>query len=39
MNKSSAGCVPTGKSSYFSIEMPQAQSITSLVLMEDIFFF
>ncbi len=39
MNKSLAGWVPTGKSGYFSIEMPQAQSITSLVLMEDFFFF
>lgn len=38
INTSSAGWVPTGKSGYFSIEMPQAQSITSLVLMEDIFF-
>lgn len=37
MNRSSAGWVPTGKSAYFSIEMSQAQSIISLVLMEDIF--
>lgn len=29
MNKSSVGWVPTGKSGYFSIEMPQAQSIIS----------
>lgn len=33
-----AGRLPTGKSGYIFNEMPQAQSIISLVLMEDIFF-
>ena len=39
MNKSKAGRVPTGKDAWFSIEMPQAQSITPPVLMQDDFFF
>lgn len=39
MNKSKAGRVPTGKGAWFSIETPQAQSITTPVLMQDDFFF